>query len=134
MDSPQPRPPAAAEPAVTLRRSQNELALLAADVLRRRHRHGRYEQLSAAALNRVANALTGAATGQHPLAAHGEEVAAFAHRILDDDHPELDPLWPAPATQRRETQLSDPRDLPDDGHCQGPMLGASAPTPVGGWR
>ena len=148
---------AQASSTVALRRSEKQLALHAAHVLRRCHRRGREEDLSGEQVARVRHALTGVATGQHPLAARCSDVVAFAHRLLDDDHPEQSELWteltsPTHGPERpdrgdrhlddarvlgdaaRAAVVPDPRDLPDDGLGPGPALGTTAATPIGGWR
>lgn len=139
-------------------RSARELVLTAAAIVQRRRSLGRYAQLTPGAAEQLVNALIGIARGEHRFAdAHLADAVALAHRVLDDDNPALSPLWPQsdvgeafiigeqtqPAARERaqaavrgraNTWLSDPRDLPDDGLAQGPMLGTSAVPPVGGWR
>lgn len=136
--------------APSARREQAQLVALAADVLRRRRDRGRYHELPDEAFGRLLDALLSAASSQSTSAGPTTEMVAFAHRIIDDDHPEDDPLWrgAAPAGHPHSptiasplarqppaaASLPDPRDLPDDGLGQGPALGRPAATPVDGWR
>lgn len=69
---------------------------LAAGVLRMRYVHfSRDTSLSPAAADELANVLEGIAEG-HPAfdEIDPREAIALAHRLVDDDHPELSGMWP----------------------------------------
>lgn len=83
----------------TAQASQNELLRHAALLLRTRcRRGGRYSGLSAAAAAELCDALETVRTvaDQADGIDRGEAIA-LAHRLVDDDHPELSPLWPRPS-------------------------------------
>lgn len=72
------------------------LLRLAAAVLRLRYVHfSRDTSLSPAAAEELANALEGVAE-DHPAfdQINPREAIALAHRLVDDDHPELSGMWP----------------------------------------
>jgi hypothetical protein len=72
------------------------LLLQARSLVLLRHRSGRYPELCDAAVNVVSNGLTGIAVDPRAVSTElREEATALAHRIVDDDHPEDSPLWPA---------------------------------------
>lgn len=71
----------------------------AAAVVRARYRSGEYAGVSAAAADELSGALesvAGTAGGQGGV--DREEAVALAHRLVDDDHPELSPMWPGAST------------------------------------
>ena len=68
----------------------------AVEILRRRAAApGGYRGLSAAAAHGLCRTLEGVADGapEADLVDRGE-VICLAHRLIDDDHPQLSPLWP----------------------------------------
>ena len=73
------------------------LLRLAAGVLRMRSAHfSRDTGLSPAAADRLANVLEGVAEGHSAFdQIDPDEAIALAHRLVDDDHPELSGMWPA---------------------------------------
>lgn len=76
-------------------RSARELLLTAAATIHRRRAQGRYAQLAPVAADQLVHALTGIATGEHRFAEVDlADAVALAHRVVDDDNPELSPLWP----------------------------------------
>lgn len=78
------------------RGAQDELLLQAAAVLRTRYgTPGRDHELSPPSAAELGNTLTAMATSEQPVAdADRETAVALAHRLIDDDHPELSPMWP----------------------------------------
>jgi hypothetical protein len=84
----------------SLRASQDELLRQAAAILRGRYRcGGRYSGLSSTAAAELGNALETVRTdADHAGVIDREEAVALAHRLVDDDQPELSPLWPRPST------------------------------------
>ena len=72
------------------------LLRLAAGVLRMRSAHfSRDTGLSPAAADRLANVLEGVAEGHSAFdQIDPDEAIALAHRLVDDDHPELSGMWP----------------------------------------
>ena len=75
------------------------LLLHAAAVVRARCRNGGYPGVSAADAAELSSTLESVATTADD---HGgvdrEEAVALAHRLVDDDHPELSPMWPGTST------------------------------------
>lgn len=79
------------------RAPQDELLLQAVTVLRRRYEEGgdRWGQLDPSATTELGDVLAGIATSpQVPEGVDRDEALALAHRLMDDDHPELSPMWP----------------------------------------
>ncbi|HEX2290141.1 MAG TPA: hypothetical protein VHH53_08100 [Pseudonocardiaceae bacterium] len=72
------------------------LLRLAAGVLRMRYVHfSRDTSLSPAAADELANTLEGVAEGRPVFdRIDPREAIALAHRLVDDDHPELSGMWP----------------------------------------
>jgi len=72
------------------------LLLQAADVLRSRYvRFRRDTSLSPAAANELANVFEGVAKGYSEFdQIDPNEAIALAHRLIDDDQPELSRMWP----------------------------------------
>ncbi|WP_071528807.1 hypothetical protein [Streptomyces mutabilis] len=72
------------------------LLRLAAEVLRLRHAHfSRDTGLSPTAAEELANVLEGVADGLPAFdRIDPKEATALAHRLIDDDHPELSGIWP----------------------------------------
>lgn len=72
------------------------LMLQAAGVLRMRYVHcGRDDGLSPAAANELADVFESLSYGDPAFdQIEPNEAIALAHRLLDDDHPELSRLWP----------------------------------------
>jgi hypothetical protein len=70
--------------------------LQAAGVLRLRYvKCSRDNGLSPAAANELANVFEGIANGDPAFnQIDPKEAIALAHRLLDDDHPELSGMWP----------------------------------------
>lgn len=83
----------------SMRGTQDELLLQAVAVLRRRYEEGdRYDELPPFAAAELSDVLAGLATAQQsPEGVDREEALCLAHRLIDDDHPELSPMWPRPA-------------------------------------
>lgn len=80
--------------------SQNELLRRAVGVLRTRYRCGSgYSGLSSSAAAELSEVLEimATATGR-PDGTDRDEAIALAHRLVDDDQPELSPLWPRPSS------------------------------------
>lgn len=80
-----------------VRGNQDELLLQAVAVLRRRYEEGgdRYADLPPSAAAELGDLLAGIATAQQlPEGVDRDEALALAHRLMDDDHPELSPMWP----------------------------------------
>jgi hypothetical protein len=76
---------------------QDELLLQAVTVLRRRYEEGgdRWGVLPPSATAELGDTLSGLATApQVPEGVDRDEALALAHRLMDDDHPELSPMWP----------------------------------------
>ncbi|GJF04837.1 hypothetical protein PSD17_37900 [Pseudonocardia sp. D17] len=69
----------------------------AARVLRLRYAAGgRDSQLSPATASKLADTLEGLSSGDPVFdSIDPNEATALAHRLIDDDHPELSKLWPA---------------------------------------
>ncbi|KAA9166045.1 hypothetical protein FPZ12_003585 [Amycolatopsis acidicola] len=72
------------------------LMLQAAGVLRLRYVECRHDtSLSPAAANELADTFEGFAKGDPEFdQIDPKEAIALAHRLLDDDHPELSRMWP----------------------------------------
>lgn len=87
---------ARADRAPTAHQSYGTLLLDAAGVLRLRYVRGRRDtSLSPAEAADLANVLEGMANG-HPDfdQIDPNEAITLAHRVIDDDHPELSRMWP----------------------------------------
>lgn len=82
--------------AIALREAQCSLLLTAAAVLRRRYVHGVYDaSLPPTAAEELANILQAIARNQPNFdKVDRKEAIALAHRLIDDDHPELSRMWP----------------------------------------
>ncbi|WP_326837364.1 hypothetical protein VSH64_21130 [Amycolatopsis rhabdoformis] len=78
------------------RDSYGALMLQAAGVLRLRYvKCGQDSSLSAAAASELADTFEGVAHGDPAFdQLDPKEAIALAHRLLDDDHPELSTMWP----------------------------------------
>lgn len=79
------------------RGSQDELLRQAVVVLKTKYeRQTAYTSLSPTAAAELSNALEAVALAEDDLeGVDREEAIALAHRLVDDDNPELSPLWPA---------------------------------------
>ena len=54
-----------------------------------------YTDLSSASVEELSNRLEAVAVGEGDVkGVDREEAIALAHRLMDDDHPDLSPLWP----------------------------------------
>jgi hypothetical protein len=75
------------------------LLLQAAGVLRMRYVHcSRDTTLSPATATELANVFESVANGDPAFdEVDPNEAIALAHRLIDDDHPELSRMWPRPA-------------------------------------
>lgn len=84
----------------SVRASQDELLRQAAAILRGRYRcGGSYSGLSSTAAAELGSALEIVRTGaDHADGIDRDEAVALAHRLVDDDQPELSPIWPRPST------------------------------------
>lgn len=79
-----------------LREAQRNLLLDAAAVMRRRHVRGSDGSTSPSAAEALANVLEGVARSEPALhQIDRDEAIALAHRLVDDDHPEISRMWPA---------------------------------------
>ncbi|MEV4649732.1 hypothetical protein [Saccharopolyspora sp. NPDC049357] len=79
-----------------LRAAQSNLLLDAAAVMRRRYVRGNDGGTSPNAAEALANVLEGVARAEPALhQIDRDEAIALAHRLVDDDHPELSRMWPA---------------------------------------
>ena len=79
-----------------LRAAQSSLLLDAAAVMRRRYVRGVGGGTSPNAAEALANVLEGVARSEPALhQIDRDEAIALAHRLVDDDHPELSRMWPA---------------------------------------
>ncbi|GGQ19933.1 hypothetical protein [Streptomyces mutabilis] len=78
-------------------KANSSLLRLAADILRLRYAHfSRHTGLSPTAAEKLANTLESIADGlPTPNHIDPREATALAHRLIDDDHPELSNIWPA---------------------------------------
>ena len=78
------------------RASEVELLRHAVALLQTRHERGSaYEDLSPTAVAELSNTLEAVATAEDDLeGGDREEAIALSHRLVDDDHPELSPMWP----------------------------------------
>jgi hypothetical protein len=79
------------------RASEVELLRHAVALLQSRHERGSgYEDLSPTAVAELSNTLEAVATAEDDLeGGDRQEAIALAHRLVDDDHPELSPMWPS---------------------------------------
>lgn len=92
-------------------RAVTTLLLRARSTVLIRRRSGRYDELCDAAVNVVTNGLTTVAVDPAAVpSALREEATALAHRIVDDDHPEVSPLWPAAGPDLPVTSWVHPHD------------------------
>lgn len=67
----------------------------AAAVVRARCKNNGYDGVSPADADHLCSTLESmAATADYQGGADREEAVALAHRLVDDDHPELSPMWP----------------------------------------
>lgn len=82
-----------------------------------------YAGLSVGDQKKLADHLARLASGDTPASDDERRAAvALAHRVVDDDHPELSPLWRRPPVRTAPAggwHVPDPRTLPDDGLGQG---------------
>lgn len=71
----------------------------AAAVVRARCRNGGYAGVSPAEADDLCSTLEYvAAIADDHVGVDREEAVALAHRLVDDDQPELSPMWPATST------------------------------------
>lgn len=71
----------------------------AAAVVRARGERGGYAGVSPADAAELSSTLESiAATADGHDGVDREEAVALAHRLVDDDHPELSPMWPGTST------------------------------------
>ncbi len=77
---------------------QETLLRHAAEVVRARGRHGGYAGVSSAAAAELSSTLEAIAVAEDHGGVDREEAVALAHRLVDDDHPELSPMWPGVST------------------------------------
>jgi hypothetical protein len=83
------------EPSV--RESQDELLRQATKILRTRYELGKgYADVSSAEAADLVVALESAVDGADGV--DREEAIALAHRLVDNDQPEMSPLWPSAST------------------------------------
>lgn len=79
-----------------VRGSHDGLLLQAVAVLQTRHdRYGVYDQLSSDETLALSKALAAVAAAEDDTdGVDREEAIALAHRLVDNDQPELSPMWP----------------------------------------
>ncbi|GAA4847280.1 hypothetical protein GCM10023201_43810 [Actinomycetospora corticicola] len=70
----------------------------AATVVRTRGERGGYAGVSPADAAELSSTLESIAATADDDGVDHEEAVALAHRLVDDDHPELSPMWPGTAT------------------------------------
>jgi hypothetical protein len=77
--------------------SEVDLLRHAVALLQSRYERGSdYTDLSSDAVTELSNALEAVAVGEDDVkGVDREEAIALAHRLVDDDNPELSPMWPA---------------------------------------
>lgn len=87
--------------------SYGALLLQAAGVLRVRYVHSRQDKgLSPAAADELADVFEGFARGISDFDhIDPNEAIALAHRLIDDDHPELSRMWPGNGSVARTSGL-----------------------------
>jgi hypothetical protein len=78
--------------------SEDDLLRQAVALLQTRYeRSSGYTDLSPTAVTELSNILEAVAVAEEDVkGVDREEAVALAHRLVDDDHPELSPLWPGP--------------------------------------
>lgn len=76
--------------------SEDDLLRQAVAVLQSRSKRGKdFVDLSPAAVEQLSNILEAVAVAEHdPQKTDRAEAIALAHRLVDDDSPELSPMWP----------------------------------------
>jgi hypothetical protein len=77
-----------------MRESQDRLLKQAVGVLRARYENGFYPDVSSDEAESVAGALEAVADAREDDGLDRDEAVALAHRLVDDDKPEISPLWP----------------------------------------
>lgn len=70
----------------------------AAAVVRTRGERGGYAGVSPADAAELSSTLESIAATADDDGVDQEEAVALAHRLVDDDHPELSPMWPGTET------------------------------------
>lgn len=77
-------------------RSEDDLLRQAVALLQMRYERGSgYTDLSPAAVEELSNTFEAIAVEEDNLEeGDRKEALALAHRLMDDDHPELSPMWP----------------------------------------
>jgi len=87
----------------SVRESQDDLLKQAAKILRTRYELGKgYDDVSSAEAADLVVALE--STASSPGGVDGvdrEEAIALAHRLVDNDQPEMSPMWPRASTESR---------------------------------
>ena len=82
-----------------MQEGQQTLLRHAAAVVRTRCRNGEYAGVSSAEADELSSTLESiAATADDRAGVDREEAVALAHRLVDDDQPELSPMWPSTST------------------------------------
>jgi hypothetical protein len=76
--------------------SEDDLLRQAVAVLQARYERGSgFVDLSPTAVTELSNKLEAVAVAEHdPQKTDRAEAIALAHRLVDDDSPELSPMWP----------------------------------------
>jgi hypothetical protein len=77
-----------------MRESQDRLLKQAVGVLRARYENGFYPDVSPDEAAGVVGALEAVADARDDHGIDRDEAVALAHRLVDDDKPEISPLWP----------------------------------------
>ena len=87
----------------SVRESQDDLLKQAAKILRTRYELGKgYVDVSSAeAADLVVTLETTASATNRTDGVDREEAIALAHRLVDDDQPEMSPMWPRASAERR---------------------------------
>ncbi|MDT7746021.1 MAG: hypothetical protein QOE59_5099 [Actinomycetota bacterium] len=76
--------------------SEDDLLRQAVALLQTRYERGTaYTDLSSTAVAELSSTLEAVAVGEGDVVGGDrQEAVALAHRLMDDDHPELSPMWP----------------------------------------
>ncbi|GAA4756268.1 hypothetical protein [Actinomycetospora chibensis] len=87
----------------SVRESQDNLLKQAAKILRTRYELGKgYADVSSAeAADLVVTLEATASATNRTDGVDREEAIALAHRLVDDDQPEISPMWPSASVERR---------------------------------
>jgi hypothetical protein len=85
----------------SVRESQDNLLKQAARILRTRYELGKgYVDVSSAEAADLVVTLEATASANGSDRVDREEAIALAHRLVDDDQPEMSPMWPRASAER----------------------------------